>query len=90
MASFFDTKIEYLKGVGAQRAELLQKELGIFTYGELLEHYPFRHEDRTQFHKISQLSEDMFAAQIIGRVTSIEKIEGKGKGRLVVTFRGWW
>lgn len=87
MASFFDTKIEYLKGVGAQRAELLQKELGIFTYGELLEHYPFRHEDRTQFHKISQLSEDMFAAQIIGRVTSIEKIEGKGKGRLVVTFR---
>ena len=87
MASFFDTKIEYLKGVGAQRAELLNKELGIFTYGELLEHYPFRHEDRTQFHKISQLSEDMFAAQIIGRVTAIEKIEGKGKGRLVVTLR---
>lgn len=87
MASFFDTKIEYLKGVGAQRAELLNKELGIFTYGELLEHYPFRHEDRTQFHKISQLSEDMFAAQIIGKVTAIEKIEGKGKGRLVVTLR---
>lgn len=78
MASFFDTKIEYLKG-GAQRAELLNKELGIFTYGELLEHYPFRHEDRTQFHKISQLSEDMFAAQIIGKVTAIEKLKARVK-----------
>jgi ATP-dependent DNA helicase RecG len=87
MASFFDTKIEFLKGVGPQRAELLNKELAIFTYGELLEHYPFRHEDRSQFHHVSGLSEDMFAAQIIGKLTSLETVGSGPKQRLVANFR---
>lgn len=87
MASFFDTKIELLKGVGAAKAELLNKELGIFTYGDLLEHFPFRHEDRSQFHNISALSDDMFAAQIKGKITSIETIGTGHKIRLVCNFQ---
>ena len=88
MTSFFDTKIEFLKGVGSQRAEMLNKELGIFTFGDLLEHYPFRHEDRTKFHRIADLNEDMFGAQIVGRIASIEMVgSGIGKQRLVAQFR---
>jgi ATP-dependent DNA helicase RecG len=86
MSSFFDTKIEFLKGVGPQKASLLGEELGIFTYGDLLEHYPFRHEDRTQFHRINELNDQMQAAQIKGRLRSLDKIgEGK-KQRLVGDF----
>lgn len=83
MASIFDTRIEYLKGMGTARAEMLNKELGIFTFGDLLEHYPFRYEDRSKFYKISELSDSMPAAQVLGKVTSIELIQGKGKPRLV-------
>lgn len=86
MSSFFDTKIEFLKGVGPQKAALLGEELSIFTYGDLLEHYPFRHEDRTQFHRINELNDQLPAAQIKGRLRSLDKIgEGK-KQRLVGDF----
>jgi ATP-dependent DNA helicase RecG len=87
MSSFFDTKIEFLKGVGAQRAELLNKELGIFTYGDLIEYYPFRHEDRSKFHYTRDLNEEMPAAQIKGRLTSIETIGSGHKQRLVANFQ---
>ncbi|OYU67678.1 MAG: ATP-dependent DNA helicase RecG [Cytophagaceae bacterium BCCC1] len=88
MSSFFETKIESLRGVGPQKAEWLNKELGIFTFADLLEYYPFRHEDRTQFHQIADITEDMFAAQIVGRIVSVELIgSGVGKQRLVATFR---
>ncbi len=86
MASFFDSKIDFLKGVGTQRAALLNKELGIFTYGDLLEHYPFRYEDRTQFHRISDINENLPSVQIIGQVVSVDIIEGKGKPRLTAKF----
>ena len=43
MTHFFETKIEFLKGVGPQRADVLKKELQIFTYGDLIQHYPFRY-----------------------------------------------
>jgi ATP-dependent DNA helicase RecG len=87
MSSFFETKIELLRGVNTQKAEWLNKELGIFTFADLVEYYPFRHEDRTQFHKISEIKEDMYAAQIIGRIVSVEIVGGLGKQRLVATFR---
>lgn len=86
MASVFDTKIEFLKGMGAARAELLNKELGIFTFGDLLEHYPFRYEDRTRFFRISELNEQMPSAQILGRITAVELVQGKGRQRLMATF----
>lgn len=86
MASFFDSKIDFLKGVGTQRAALLNKELGIFTYGDLLEHYPFRYEDRTQFHRIADINENLPSVQIIGQVVSVDIVEGKGKPRLTAKF----
>ena len=58
MHPFFDRSIEFLKGVGPQRAETLNKELGIFTFGDLLQHYPFRHEDRSKFYKVKELQPD--------------------------------
>jgi ATP-dependent DNA helicase RecG len=84
--NFFDTKIDFLKGVGPQRAALLNQELGIFTYGDLLQHYPFRHEDRTIFHRISQLTELMPAAQIKGRLREWTIAGEGGKKRLVGQF----
>ncbi len=84
--SFFDTKIEFLRGVGPTKAELLNKELNIFTYGNLIEYYPFRHEDRTEFHRISELNEAMPAAQIKGRLRSWERMGEGSKERLVAQF----
>jgi ATP-dependent DNA helicase RecG len=86
MASIFDTKIEYLKGMGTARAELLNKELAIFTFGDLLEHYPFRYEDRSKFHKINQINDTLPSVQVLGKITSIELVQGKGKPRLVATL----
>ena len=54
-----DTPIEFLKGVGPQRAEILQKELHVFSFRDLLELYPFRYIDKTQFYKIEDLKQDL-------------------------------
>ncbi len=84
--NYFDTNIEFLKGIGPQKAALLNKELGIFTFADLLEHYPFRYEDRTVFVKISQLSDAMPSAQIKGRLRDFS-VTGEGfKKRLVAHF----
>ena len=86
MAAFFDTPIEYLKGVGPQRAAMLQKELQIFTFGDLIQHYPFRYEDRTRFYTIAETDEAMPHVQIKGRLTQF-RTEGSGhKKRLVGAF----
>ena len=78
-----DTAVEFLKGVGPKRAELLQKELGIFTCGQLLNYFPFRYIDRTRFYKINELGSDLPYVQILGRITSKELIGEKQKKRLV-------
>jgi ATP-dependent DNA helicase RecG len=83
LTGIFDTRIEYLKGVGPQKAELLNKELNIFTYGEMLQHYPFRYEDRTKFFKIRELSDDLENVQVIARIKKVELIGTGGKKRLV-------
>ena len=86
MAGFFDTPIEYLKGVGPQRAMMLNKELKIFTYGDLIQHYPFRYEDRTKFYKIAELNESLPSGQIRGFVKKKEIIGSGFKKRLVATL----
>jgi len=84
MASFFSTSIEFLKGVGPQKADLLKKELNIHTYADLLQHYPFRHEDRTKFYPIRSLNEHLPNVQIKGQIRS-KQLAGAGrKQRLVV------
>ncbi|MDN3669264.1 ATP-dependent DNA helicase RecG [Echinicola jeungdonensis] len=83
MPGFFDTKIEFLKGVGPQKAALINKELDIFTFGELLQHYPFRYEDRTRFYKINQIHEGMEHVQVIAKIRRVETIGMARKKRLV-------
>ncbi len=83
MSGIFDTKIEFLKGVGPQRAALISKELNIFTYGELIQHYPFRYEDRTKFFKIRELTAELENVQIIAKIRQVEIIGLGGKRRLV-------
>jgi ATP-dependent DNA helicase RecG len=86
MVSFFKTPIEFLKGVGPQKASLFNKELQIFTYADLLQHYPFRYEDRTKFYKIRELHQQMSNVQIKGQIRS-KQLAGAGrKQRLVVQF----
>ncbi|WP_342329789.1 ATP-dependent DNA helicase RecG [Pedobacter sp. FW305-3-2-15-E-R2A2] len=82
-AATLDTTIEYLKGVGPKRAELLQKELRIFTYDDLLNYFPFRYIDRTRFYKINELDTDLPYVQILGRITGKEQIGEKHKKRIV-------
>jgi len=75
--------IEYLKGVGPQRADLLKKELGIFTFRDLLEHYPFRHVDRTRINLIAEIGADTDYIQISGKLTSAGTIGDRRSRRLV-------
>lgn len=77
------TPIEYLKGVGPFKADIFKKEMQIFTIGNLLEHYPFRHIDRTQFHKIKDLHANLNSAQVIGRLLRIQVI-GEKKGKRLI------
>ncbi len=83
MSKFFDTKIEFLKGVGPTKAELLNKELKIFTFGDLLQHYPFRYEDRTKVYKIHEIAGSMTNIQIRGRLQKMELIGEGRKKRLI-------
>nr|WKN38798.1 ATP-dependent DNA helicase RecG [Tunicatimonas sp. TK19036] len=86
MSQFFDTKIDYLKGVGERTGNLLREELNIHTFADLIQHYPFRHEDRSQFHKIEDIHEDMPYVQIVGHIRKAEVIGTGPKKRLVAIF----
>ncbi len=78
--------IEYINGVSSLRGDLLKKELGIFTFKDLLEHYPFRHVDKTKLDKISSLSANNEYAQVAGKITHIEVLGEKRTKRLVATL----
>ncbi|MGZ3932798.1 MAG: ATP-dependent DNA helicase RecG [Bacteroidia bacterium] len=84
---FLDTPIVYLKGIGPHKAEVLQKELGVFTFRDLLTYYPFRYIDRTKFQTISEISEDLPYVQLRGQITSISTFGDKRAKRLIVTFK---
>ncbi len=85
--NLLDTPIEYLKGVGPQRGDLLRKELNIHKYSDLINLYPNRYIDRTRYYKINQLQNNNSEVQIIGKIIHIKTIEqGKAKSRLVATF----
>ncbi len=84
---FLDTPIEYLKGIGPQRAEVLQKELGIYLFRDLLTYYPFRYVDRTKFHSISEVSDESLYYQVRGFIDHMQVLGDKRTKRLVATFR---
>ncbi|MEO1513566.1 MAG: ATP-dependent DNA helicase RecG [Bacteroidota bacterium] len=82
-----DRSIEYLKGVGPQRADLLKKELSIFTFRDLLQAYPFRYVDKTQFHQIGQLSSQSDMVQLKGILRRLSVVGEGRKKRLVGRLR---
>ena len=82
----FNTPIEYLKGVGPNRAKLLKDELKIFTYKDLLDTFPFRYIDRTKFHKISSINNLLTEVQIIGKITNLKKLGIGRKKRVIATL----
>ncbi len=79
-----DSPIEYLKGVGPQRGELLRAELSIATLRDLLFHFPFRYIDRSRFHKVNELSEELQQAQLRGVLGAV-KLVGEKQGRRLVS-----
>ncbi len=85
--SLLETPIEYLKGVGPQRGDLLRKELSIHKYADLLHLFPNRYIDRTRYYKINELQNSNSEVQIVGKIINIKTVEqGKGRSRLVATF----
>ncbi len=87
MNTNLQTPIDYLKGVGPNRADLLRSELGIHTYQDLINLFPNRYIDRTQYYKINQLQRNNADVQVIGEITALKDVgEGRGK-RLVATFK---
>src|SRR3546814_17630296 len=80
------TPVEYLKGVGPSRADVLKKELSVYTWEDLLRHYPFRYIDKTRFYTIREITPDMPYIQLRGAVI-YKEILGKGRAkRLVARF----
>ena len=84
---FLDSPIEYLKGVGPARADLLKKELNINTFGDLLTFFPFRYVDRSKFHHVADIRDDSTYIQLKARVVHIQTIGGPRHQRLVATVR---
>ncbi|KAB1154825.1 ATP-dependent DNA helicase RecG [Flavobacterium luteum] len=86
MSNLLQTPIEYLKGVGPNRGELLRKELGIHKYEDLIQLYPNRYIDRTRYYKINELQNNPAEVQLIGKIINIKTVEQKRGKRLVATF----
>jgi len=85
-SNFLQTPIDYLKGVGPNRAELLKKELGIQTFQDLIHLFPNRYLDRTKYYKIAELQRTNAEIQVIGKITYIKTVDQKRGKRLVATF----
>ncbi len=84
--NFLSTPIDYLNGVGPQRAKLLKSELHIHTYGDLANLFPNRYIDRTKYYKVSQLVEDAAQVQVVGKIVNLKTVDSAKAERLVATF----
>lgn len=86
-SNFLQTPIDYLKGVGPNRADLLRKELGIHTFQDLINLFPNRYIDRTQYYKINQLQRNSAEVQVIGEIIDVREVAQKRGKRLVAKFK---
>jgi len=84
---FLKTPIEFLKGVGASRAEMLRKELGIFTFNDLLFHFPFRHVDRSKIYTCKEIEGELTFIQLKGVISNMKVTGTKRSQRLIADFR---
>ena len=80
MSTLLQKPIEYLKGVGPQRGDMLKKELQIFTCGDLLSHYPYRYIDRSRIYKIEEIQNDEAYIQVKGIIRNIQEV-GQQRGK---------
>ena len=85
--NILQTPIAYLKGVGPARSDLLNRELNIATYGDLLWFIPFRYVDRTVIHTVKKLTPDMMYVQLLGRIVALETVGSGPNARLVARLR---
>jgi len=84
--NFLQTPITYLKGVGPNRAQLFQGELGIGTYQDLINFFPNRYIDKTKYYKIGELERNSADVQIVGKIINIRTVAQKKGSRLVATL----
>lgn len=87
MLNILDQDVMYLPGVGPKKKEILSKELGIQTWRDLLEHFPYKYVDRSRIYRISEISGDMPFVQIRGRMLGYDEYAmGARKKRIVGHF----
>lgn len=87
MTSILSQDIKYLTGVGPKRKEILEKELQISTWGDLLEYYPYKYVDRSRIYRIGELRGDLPFVQLKGKILSFEEFDmGAHRKRLVAHF----
>lgn len=86
MQNLRQTEITYLPGIGPRRAALLEAELNIHSWHDLLYCFPYKHTDRSRLYRISELTADMPFVQIRGRILSIEQVGQGRKARLIAHF----
>ncbi len=82
MSKLLDSEIKFLKTVGPKRAELLNEELDIYSWEDLLTYFPYRHTDRSKFYKINEINANMPSIQLVGKISHIQEIPGKRFRRL--------
>ncbi len=85
--NILDTPIEYLKGVGPKRADVLKKEIQVFTFGDLIEYYPFRYINKTQLHTVAGIDKDTSTVQLKGYIQNIQLTGEARKKRLTAWLR---
>jgi ATP-dependent DNA helicase RecG len=86
MNQFLSKEIKYLPGVGPKKAELLQSELSIFTYGDLLWHLPYKYIDRSKFFRLKDIKSEDVYIQVKGKIVRFESAGEKGRKRLIAIF----
>lgn len=87
MIDLLQQDIMYLPGVGPRRKDILSKELGINTFGDLLEYYPYKYVDRTKIYSIAELAPEMPYVQVVGEILSFDITDiSPRKKRLVARF----
>ena len=87
MNSILEQDIMYLSGVGPKRKDLLSKELGLNTWRDLLEYYPYKYVDRSRIYTINEMDGNMPFVQIKGRILSFEEFaQGARRKRVVAHF----
>lgn len=86
MQDIFETPITYLKGVGPKKAEVLEKELGIKTFNDLLYYFPFRYIDKSKIYKVKEITTDSTYFQLKGKISNLKTVGEKRMRYITAVF----